>query len=63
VGRAGKKRGVEFVALKLAAKAILMHLNRIKQMRPLDSIQDSDTRRQAENLRDWFKNEFQPRKL
>jgi hypothetical protein len=52
------KRGVEHVDASLAAHAIRMHLTRIEKMRPLDSIQDGEARRQAKKLREWFKNDF-----
>ena len=53
-----KKRGVEHVDMNLAASAILLHLNRIEKMRPLDLIENSNDRKQAQVLREWFKNEF-----
>ncbi|MFQ5637613.1 MAG: nucleotidyl transferase AbiEii/AbiGii toxin family protein [bacterium] len=58
-----KKRGVENLEAGLAMKAMRMHLNRIEQMRPLDSIKDPDAKKRAKKLREWFKNEFEPGKL
>lgn len=53
-----KKRGVENANVNLALKAIRLHLSRIERMRPLDLIKNSEDRKQAQELREWFKNEF-----
>ncbi|MFQ5708670.1 MAG: nucleotidyl transferase AbiEii/AbiGii toxin family protein [bacterium] len=53
-----KKRGVEQPDVRLAVKALLVHLSRIERMRPLESIKNLESRRKAQALREWFKNEF-----
>lgn len=53
-----KKRGVVSPNPELGCEGLLLHLSRIERTRPLDSIRDSAQRKKAQDLRNWFKNEF-----
>lgn len=53
-----KNRGVSQIDFYQACEAILLHLSRIERMRPLNSIENKQEQKQAENIRDWFKNTF-----
>lgn len=53
-----KKRGVEKPEVSSAVSAVFVHLKRIEQMRPLHTISDEQERNQANEVRQWFKNEF-----
>jgi hypothetical protein len=44
--------------LARARLAILTHMARIEQHRPLDTIADNSARAEAERVRTWFKEEF-----
>ena len=55
-----KKRGVKNLNMNLAIDAIRMHLKRIEKMRPLNAIEDTKQKQEAEKVRNWFKNEFRP---
>jgi len=51
-------RGVEAPDVPSATEAVRIHLARIERVRPLEAISDSMDRARAEQLRNWFKNEF-----
>jgi hypothetical protein len=53
-----KKRGVSEVVFGEAREAVLLHLNRIERMRPLDSIAEDQERDRAFGVRRWFKDQF-----
>ena len=53
-----KKRGVSEVVFGEAREAVLLHLNRIERMRPLDSIKEDQERDRAFGVRRWFKDLF-----
>ena len=53
-----KKRGISEVLFGEAREAVLLHLNRIERMRPLDSIKEDQHRDRAFGVRRWFKDQF-----
>ena len=58
-----EKRGNKFPDPKIGCEGLLLHLSRIERVRPLVSITNLQERKHAEELRDWFKNEFCKGKL
>lgn len=57
------KRGNKSPEVELACEGLLLHLSRIERVRPLEKILDKQERKRAEDLRNWFKNEFCKGKL
>jgi hypothetical protein len=52
------KRGVAEQDKKVGCEAVLLHLSRIERTRPLENIDDTNERKHAFKVREWYKKKF-----